>query len=184
MSTQNKKKHGAAWKGALLIVLTLITAGLVLYVKYAPGWKPTQESAETQQPSEVSGPPLQVKVPVPTAKNGAIEWSTTTVQGVEGEDPVITAVNAFLASTGIVPERARLLNTSYEGGVIVLNFSPEFATTYSTDDENTLLRGIFRAVQENSNAKAIRFLAGGKQIETLGGYDLTGEQPTDLFSGK
>lgn len=165
--------------------MTLITAGLVLYVKYGlPGWKPTPESANTTPPAPTSKPPLQVTVPVAKASDGAIEWSTTTVQGVEGEDPVVTSVNAFLASTSIVPEKARLVEVSYEGGVIVLNFSPEFAATYSTDDENTLLRGIFRAVHENSNARAIRFLAGGKQLETLGGYDLTGAQPTDLFSGK
>ncbi len=183
MST--RKRGGTAWKGALLLVLTLITAGLVLYVKYGlPGWKPTPESASTQQPATTSKPPLQVTVPVAKANEGTIEWSTTTVQGIEGEDPVVTAVNTFLASTSIVPEQARLLSVSYEGGVIALHFSPEFAATYGTDDENTLLRGIFRAVQENSNAKAIRFLAGEKQIETLGGYDLTGEQPADLFSRK
>lgn len=183
MST--RRRGGTAWKGALLLVLTLITAGLVLYVKYGlPGWKPTPESAETQHPASTSKPPLQVTVPVAKANEGTIEWSTTTVQGIEGEDPVITAVNAFLASTSIVPERARLLEVSYDGGVVVLNFSPEFAATYSTDDENTLLRGIFRAVHENSNARTIRFLVGGRQLETLGGYDLTGEQPTDLFSGK
>ncbi|MER3412888.1 MAG: hypothetical protein C4341_01375 [Armatimonadota bacterium] len=165
--------------------MTLFTAGLILYVKYGmPGWKPTPELATTQQSAPISKPPLQVQVPVAKAGKGAIEWSTTTVQGVEGEDPVVTAVNAFLASTGIVPERARLVDASYEGGVIVLNFTPEFVATYSTDDENTLLRGIFRAVHSNSNAKAIRFLAAGKQLETLGGYDLRGEQPTDLFSDK
>lgn len=183
MST--RKRSGIGWKGGLLLVLTLITAGLVLYVKYGlPGWKPTPESAQTEEQAPLAKPPLQVTVPVPKAKEGAVEWSTTTVQGIEGEDPVVTAVNAFLASTSIAPKDARLLDVSYQGGVIVLNFSSPFARTYSTDDENTLLRGIFRAVQENSNAKSIRFLVDGKSLETLGGYDLTGEQPTDLFSGK
>lgn len=183
MST--RKGGGIAWKGALLLALTLITAGLVLYVKYGlPGWKPTPESAQTEQKAPQDKPPLQVTVPVPKAKDGTVEWSTTTVQGIDGEDPVVTAVNAFLASTSIAAKDARLLNVSYQGGVIVLNFSAAFARTYSTDDENTLLRGIFRAVQENSNAKSIRFLVDGRPLETLGGYDLTEEQPTDLFSGK
>lgn len=183
MST--RKRSGIAWKGALLLVMTLVTAALVLYVKYGlPGWKPTPEQAESQEPAPTRKPPLQVTVPVPKAKGDAVEWSTTTVQGIEGEDPVMTAINSFLASTSIAPKDARLIDVSYEGGVIVLNFSSAFARTYSTDDENTLLRGIFRAVQQNSNARSIRFLVGGKPLVTLGGYDLTGEQPTDLFSGK
>lgn len=180
-----RKGSGSGAKAILLLALIAVTIALLFYAKYGTPPQPSEESspvpAQTNE-TETNKPPVGIRVPRPTAEGGAIKWVIDPVPAKAGEDPVQFAVNRFLESTHIAPEGAKVLSVRYEQGVAILDFSPEFARTYSTDDEHTLLKGIFESVRLNSNAKYLRLMAGGKPIESLGGYDLTTEQPVGLFA--
>lgn len=174
-------------KAILLLLMIAVTIGLLFYAKYGTPPGSPDSAPSVPAPTSAGDPPrkpLSASVPRPVAERGRIKWTVEPVPLDSGGDPVQFAVNRFLQSTPIAPEGARLLLVRYEGGVATLDFSPEFARTYSTDDENTLLKGIFESVRLNSDVKLLRFTAGGKPIETLGGYDLTGDQPVTLFADK
>jgi hypothetical protein len=89
----------------------------------------------------------------------------------------VFAVNEFLTQAAFLPKGARLVSARVHDGLAELDFSPEVAKTYGTDDERTLVNGILTAVGQFPEIKSATFLSGGKPIDSLGNIDLSEPQP-------
>lgn len=116
----------------------------------------------------------KVDVLTPRYENGDLRFERQPAAPPSGVDPYVFAVNSFLDRTRFVPRKARLVRAERRGSLLRLHFSPEFDTTYGTEDEETLLNGILAAVGQFPEIEEVQFLIGERPMETLGNVDLSG----------
>jgi hypothetical protein len=156
-------------RAALAVVAIAILGFLIYYAKFGP-------QAEIKPEPGTQGAGSMIQVPVAQGGGQDLKFGMTSVKAEPGIDPAVTAVNAFLGSLPFVQPEARLLAITYERENAILQFSSNFRTTYGTDDEATLVKGVIKAVSMNSKVKSITFTEGGRDLDTLGNIDLVGPQ--------
>lgn len=187
-----RKKNGK--KGPVLVILFSVGAlaasmAYVITGPYRQLQRPSQEAEAASGGVKDPAPPAEQQVktddpkrtqPVvkvtPKFNNGELKFQTSASKARPGTNAYVDVVNDFLEQVPAVPKEARLISVKMEGGVAMLDFSPEFNRTYGTDDERTVVNGVLAALAQFNEIKRVQFLAGGKPIETLGSIDLTEPQ--------
>ncbi|MBS1721381.1 MAG: GerMN domain-containing protein [Armatimonadetes bacterium] len=147
--------------------------GLAYYVVNSPGR--TVPTIPTTSPSEHA--PRDVKVYTPTYDKGDLKLHPNPAKSPEKQDPRVFAVNDYLGRLSMVPKGARLVTCQISGDTATLDFSKEFDTTYGTEDEQTIVKGILTTMAQFPEVKLVRFTVAGQTLETLGNIDLTTPQP-------
>lgn len=163
---------------ALLVASGGLVAGLFAYIKFSPASRvPEAERRSEARESARKAEPTKVVVFRPKYVDRDLEFDESERSVPVGQDPVVFAVNAYLDEAAITPKEARLLTCRIEDGLATLDFAPSFNQTYGTDDERTLLEGILTVAGQFPAIRTVRFLAGGKPIETLGNVEILEPQP-------
>lgn len=181
MAKRKKKRGNPAllWLG----LLGLAVLGVLTY--YAanqpnPQSRPAEGSGAPIQKHVAPKPPAQaVTVLVPEFVNGELRFKEIREQVAPGQPPEVFAVNAFLKETGFVPPKARAVSVTVDRGLATVTFTPEFEATYGTEDEQTLVNGILKALGQFKNIQKVSMRVGGHPLDTLGSIDLS--EPQDVI---
>ncbi|MFN3728471.1 MAG: GerMN domain-containing protein [Fimbriimonadaceae bacterium] len=92
----------------------------------------------------------------------------------QSEDRMVFAVNQFLRSSHILPEKARVVGINVDAnGHASLSMSPEFESGVGLEDERTLIDGIRVALGQFQNVATFEMHVEGEPIRTLGHLDLS-----------
>lgn len=174
-----KKKSRAGWVVPILAIAGFLALGY--YAKYGPPADVPRKDVDKPSGPENRSKPIQqnaktVLVPRAIEKGGEVEWVTEPKEVAGDRDPVIVAVDSFLQSSGIAKD-AHLASTRLDGDTLSLHFEGLTAKGYGSDDEATLIKGILKAVQQNSSAKRAVFFEGEERLLSLGMIDLSEPQP-------
>lgn len=176
---RNRGNPGLLWLGFLgLAVLGVLT----YYAANQPsprGGSGKTVAADIQKPARPEPPAPSVTVLVPEFVNGELKFKETRQTVAPGEAPEVFAVNAFLKETGFVPPKAKAVSVTVERGLATVTFTPEFQTTYGTEDEQTLVNGILKALGQFKNIDKVSMRVGGQPLDTLGSIDLS--EPQDVI---
>jgi len=167
--------------GFALVGLAIV-GGLTVYVANLPKIEPARMRSTTAQarlsaPDASSG--TRVVVLMPEYVQGQLTFKETLQSVALGESPEVFAINAFLKNTGIVPVSAKAVSVAVSDGMATVVFSKEFETTYGTEDEQTLVKGILTTLGQFHNIKKVAFKIGDHSLETLGSIDLS--EPQDVI---
>lgn len=152
------------------VIGVVAVSGLGYYVAQAP--RPAQQT-ETHAAEKQDKKPADVKVLTPKYDKGDLKLDSKKVTVTPGEDPKVQAVNGYLAQLTMLPKGAVLKACQISDGVATLDFSNEFETTYGTEDEQTILKGILTTMGQFPEVKQVKLTVGGRTLETLGNVDLT-----------
>ena len=173
-----RKTEPKVSKAPLVVgILGLALVGtLAAYIVNSPG-RVVDEPAQSRGAS--NSKPADVKVYTPSYEKGELKLKSTSTKPVEKQDPHVLAVNSFLEQLKMVPKDARLLSCKVSEGTATLDFSPAFETTYGTEDEQTVLKGVLTTMGQFDDVKGVRFTVAGRGLETLGNVDLT--QPQEVL---
>lgn len=156
--------------------------GFAAYAKFSPANRvPEAQLRKDRNPAaEPSEPRIQsadVTLLKPVYNGDDLTFESSKGKAPSGEDSRVFAVNEYLKKLPQVPAGSRLLSCQVADAVATLDFSPEFETTYATEDERTVLEGILTVMGQFDGIDAVRFTVAGKTLETLGNVDLTTPQP-------
>lgn len=197
--TQNKSNSGAKFLTTLVVLGAVTTATLFAYVKYGPGApamknmtsqhseepkieKPVQsqkQKIEQDEASQTASLPHEVEISTPHYQDNEVIFSKHKIKLSKSENPYIAAVNGFLGQAKVTPKEAIAKSAHVENGVLVIEFDQSFNQTHGTDDERTLLHGITESAKQFKGVKAVRFMADGQRIQSLGNVDLTEDLSVD-----
>lgn len=114
-----------------------------------------------------------IQVPTSTIKDNETNITTEPKAVAQGEDPVLTAVNAFLKNTPVIPKSAEAKSVTLKDGVATVNFNKAFIKSYGTDDESTVVNGLLAALGQFKGIEKVSFTVEGQPIDTLGSSDLS-----------
>lgn len=165
----------------LLASSGLLVGGLAAYVRFSPAREvppdmrrpPTASQGDNKTPAT----PTKVIVLTPQFQDNELRFDQKEEQLPPGEDKIAFAVKGFLGHLNFLPAGADLKSVKVTDGLAELDFGAPFNTSYGTDDERTIVNGILTAVGQFPEIRSVRFLAGGKPIESLGNIELTDPQP-------
>ncbi len=121
-----------------------------------------------------------VKVYTPRYDKGELKLDPGTVKPPETADPRVFAVNAYLANLGFVPKGSALKTCIVKDGLATLDFNSAFETTYGTEDEQTVVKGLMTTMAQFPEIHSVLITVEGKSIETLGNIDLTQPLPVPV----
>lgn len=154
-----------------------IFGGLAYYVVMGPPStiKKGEVTSEAVKTENSEGTKQIVSVPEAKPGQGEVEFTSSSREVNSKEDPVVFAINEFLKATKI-SGNAKLSSAIVNGDNVVLDFDGMFVRGYGTDDEQTLIEGILKAVRDNSKAKTATFMERGKPARSLGNIELDGPQ--------
>lgn len=152
-----------------------VAAGIGVYIVNSPGQRisvtplPTTKVEQTQ-----SG---EVKVYTPRYERGNLKLDPGIAKPAATEDSRVFAVNQYLSGISVVPKAARAVKCEISGGVATLDFTPEFETSYGTEDEQTILKGLLTVMAQFKGVEKVKFTVQGRTLESIGNVDLTEPQP-------
>ncbi|MBX7132795.1 MAG: GerMN domain-containing protein [Fimbriimonadaceae bacterium] len=159
----------------------LLVAALAAYVRFSPAREVPPDmrrpSTASQDGTKAPATPTKVIVFTPHFQDNDLKFDEIEETLPQGEDKVLFAVNGYLSKLDFLPKGATLKTAKVIDGLAELDFDETFNTTYGTDDERTIVNGILTAVGQFPEIRSVRFLAGGKPIESLGNIELTDPQP-------
>ncbi len=151
-----------------------LVAGLGTYIMNSPGrtvLKPAPPAAQEQRSGDV-----KVYTPHYDPK-GNLSLKPGLAHATTKEDPRVFAVNQYLAQLSMVPKDARAKACTVRSGVATIDFTSSFDTTYGTEDEQTILKGILTAMSQFPEVRRVLFTVDGKPLSSIGNVDLTDPQP-------
>jgi len=102
--------------------------------------------------------------------------AVTAARPASADDPMVFAVNNYLDKLPMVKKEARARKCTVSNGIANLDFTPEFETTYGTEDEQTILKGLLTVMAQFPDVKQVKFTVGGRTLDSLGNVDLTTPQ--------
>lgn len=137
---------------------------------------PASKKAVVDEPSRRE----DVKVYRPRYEKGELKLDPGTVKPPEKTDPKVFAVNSYLKNLGFIPKGAALKTCTVKDGLATLDFNAEFETTYGTEDEQTVVKGLMTTMAQFSDVHAVKMTVEGKPLETLGNIDLTQPLPVPV----
>jgi hypothetical protein len=153
---------------SVLLVCAVVAVGVAAYVKLAPA-----DTVPVVVDTEVRPEGGGVKLLTPYYDDdGVLKYKTEEVNVPRDTDPHVYAVNKYLDLVSVVPEGAVLKSVKIENTIAVLDFSAEFASSYSTFDESTIVNGILTTMGQFPEVSYVKFMVEGKRLETLGNLDL------------
>lgn len=159
---------------AVAVCAMAVVAGTALYIVNSPGRNVTD-----REPAAQGGSPGDVQVYTPSyTRQGDLKLSPSTARPTPEQDPHVFAVNQYLAQLKMVPKGAVAKTCTVSNGVATLDFSTEFDTTYGTEDEQTVLKGLLKTMAQFSDVKKVKFTVEGRTLASLGNIDLT--EPQDV----
>jgi hypothetical protein len=139
---------------SVLLVCAVVAVGVAAYVKLAPA-----DTVPVVVDTEVRPEGGGVKLLTPYYDDdGVLKYKTEEVNVPRDTDPHVYAVNKYLDLVSVVPEGAVLKSVKVENTIAVLDFSAEFATSYSTFDESTIVNGSRRS---ETSTSLIRWRSSG-----------------------
>lgn len=150
-----------------------VVGGLGYYIVNSPGRTVPETKPLVQVPQRKTD---QAKVYNPSYDRGDLKLKPTLVKVDEKQDPRVFVVNEFLAHLKMVPSGAKLKTCRIESGIATLDFAAPFETSYGTEDEQTVLKGILTTMGQFEDVKQVRFTVEGRTLESLGNVDLTAPQ--------
>lgn len=168
---KNKTK-GKGSKAPLIVAVACmaVVGGLAAYIARSPAKTVPADQRRVEQ--QVS--PKDVKVYTPSySDKGDLKLDPKTEPVAKNQDAHVEAVNRYLDQLKMVPKDARALTCQISGTVATLDFSPAFETTYGTEDEQTVLKGVLTAMGQFKDVKQVKFTVAGRTLDTLGNVDLT-----------
>ncbi len=164
-----------------MIAALFVFGGLAIYAKFSSANRvPVDElrdpaGGKLAQTGEHQ--PKSVVVLKPRYEGDDLVFDKREADRPSEQDKVVFAVNSFLDEAKITPPGAKLKHCRVEKGLAVLTFTSEFETTYGTEDEQTLIKGILTAVGQFEEIKRVQFMIDDHKLETLGGIELLDPQP-------
>ena len=163
------------WPLYIGIICMAFAAGIGTYIVQSPGRNVREEvksSVETK-PDNSS----EVKVYSPRYEGDKLKLDPGIQHTIKDEDPKVFAINAFLKTLKVVPKDAVAKTCIVANGTATIDFSPAFETSYGTEDEQTILKGIMTTMSQFKGVKFVKMTVGGKTLESIGNVDLTEPQP-------
>lgn len=161
----------------LLCVGVFGVGALAAYVKFGGADKVSAEDRGVAAQGATKHESRSVTVLKPHYNDDQLVFDKTEKASPEGKDPMVFAVNEFLAQSKVAPEAARAQTCAIKDGVATIEFSKEFDRTYGTEDEHTIVEGILRTMGQFPEIQSVQFNVNGQPLETLGNIDLTTPQP-------
>lgn len=181
------KSNGSSSKGSFGLVLSALVAALAVgalavYIK-SSGADTVPE--DQRRPEPAVSKPAEVKNDVPKNidrterdilamrphnENGRVTFESRTLAVPQGQDPVVFAVNTFLADSGL-GNGAKLEKAEVTAGEASLYFTPEFVQGQGSTDEQTLIEGLRMVVGQFPDIQTIRLFADGKPVEESGHFE-------------
>ncbi|HCD99804.1 MAG TPA: hypothetical protein DER07_02040 [Armatimonadetes bacterium] len=158
---------------AIIVVGLAVLAAIAAYVQLAPATKVPEAIRRTESSGQATQPPKEVRVLTPRYEDGNLRFESKPIRPERGEDPMLAAINGFLAEAKVAPPEAKCRSARREGDLVVLDFSAAFGQTYGAEDEQTLLGGIAKTLAQFPGVKRFRITVEGRPIETLGNIELT-----------
>jgi hypothetical protein len=152
---------------SVLLVCAVVAVGVAAYVKLAPA-DTVPKVVDTEIRPDGGG----VKLLTPYYADDVLKFRIEEVNVPTETDPHVYAVNRYLDLVPVVPEGAVLKSVTVENTIAVLDFSAEFASSYSTFDESTIVNGILTTMGQFPEVAYVKFMVEGKRLETLGNLDL------------
>lgn len=165
----------------MTIAALFVFGGLAIYAKYtAANRVPADELREPAGGKLAQSEPRQPKTVVvmkPRYEGNDLVFDKRQADRPSEQDKVVFAVNSFLDEAKITPAGAKLKACKVDKRLAILTFTPEFETTYGTEDEQTLVKGILTAVGQFQEIDKVQFMVEDHKLETLGGIELLEPQP-------
>jgi len=153
-----------------------LMGGVAFYVATLPKETPLTKKDVVQDRK----PTDDVKVYSPRYDKGELKLDPGTVKPPEKADPKVFAVNSYLKNLGFVPKGAALKSCVVKDGQATLDFNSAFETTYGTEDEQTVVKGLMTTMAQFSDVHTVLMTVEGKPLETLGNIDLTQPLPVPV----
>lgn len=152
-----------------------LAAGIGVAVIKSSGSAPSQSPpVALDKPQEQ---PKEVKTYTPHYEGNDLKLHPGITKPAPDQDARVFAVNEYLTGLKVVPKAARATKCEIKDGVATIDFTPEFETTYGTEDEQTILKGLLTTMAQFKGVEKVRFTVQGHTLETLGNVDLTEPQP-------
>lgn len=170
MAKSNAKKANKSPLFIALISIALV-AGVGAYIANSPA-----RSVGDQAHVAKLGKNENVKTYTPSYKDGDLKLTPKETESKPKEDPRVFAVNEFLGQLKMVPKGARAVSCKVSDGLASLDFSNEFETTYGTEDEQTVVKGILTTMSQFKDVKKVKLTVSGRTLDSLGNIDLTAPQ--------
>ncbi len=186
MATRKKPSNSGGW---FVLVGIAILGSAFAYVKYAPQVPARQEASKvvattqheaattTTAPERTDTKNVSIKTPYYSGDD--LKFTEKTEQVPKNADPIVFAVNRFLEKSHIAPADAKAKTATLHDGLITIDFSPSFETTYGTEDERTMINGLIATLAQFKEIKQFQFTVSGKPLDTLGNVDLSKPLPLD-----
>jgi hypothetical protein len=190
MPKRSKRKNRAIYP--LVLVAALGLGGLIYYARNASDLIPPSHPKASHLPtaeSHEAGSAQNLKIDSQGSSSGTAHIFTPKAEGgvtvyeahesptPPGQDPRVYAVNAFLRQNSAVPPTSSVVAIEVKNGVAELSLNSDFRTSYSDDDEETILGGIARTLGAYPGIRSFRLYKKGVPVETLGGADLSEPTP-------
>jgi hypothetical protein len=158
---------------ALMVVGIAVLGSLGVYAALTRNSARDEKRAAVAQQVEPTKDTRVVQVPHSTITNNEPDITTTPTAVPVGKDPVLTAVNAFLRSTPVIPKGAEVKSVTIKDGLATVDFNKAFMRSYGTDDESTVVNGLLTALGQFKGVEKAVFTVEGQPIDTLGASDLS-----------
>lgn len=158
---------------AIIVVGLAVLAAVAAYVQLAPAKKVPEAIRRAESADRAVRPSQEVNVLTPRYEDGDLKFESKPLRTERGQDPMLAAINGFLAEAKVAPAEAKCRSARREGDLVVLDFSAAFGQTYGAEDEQTLLGGIANTLAQFPGVKRFRITVEGRPIETLGNIELT-----------
>jgi spore germination protein GerM len=171
-----KKKPSPLFPIVAMLVGAAVLASVVHYVKDSPAASvPPERHRSQEDPAQGLRSPDKVTVYRPRYEGDDLVFDKTT-KATKEEDPKVFALNEYLKSLPMVPKEARVRSVKVKAGVATVDFTAAFATTYGTEDEQTVVKGLLTTLGQFEDVNEAVLTVEGRPLDTLGHLDLAGPQ--------
>lgn len=173
---KKRKIEQAPSKAPLFIgvMCMALAAGIGAYIMGSPGQRIDKPAATTKVEQTHKD---EVKVYTPRYEGDSLKLDPSVSKPKPTEDARVFAVNQYLSGVKAVPQKARAVKCEVSNGIATLDFTPEFETSYGTEDEQTILKGLLTVMAQFDGVQKVKFTVQGRTLESIGNVDLTEPQP-------
>jgi spore germination protein GerM len=173
-----KKKPSPLFPIVVALAGTAVLVSVVMYIKDSPG---KSVPAEQHRLADAKPPglktPDKVTVYKPRYDGDQLVFDKSQAKAAPKEDPKVFALNEFLKGLPMVPKGAKAKTVKVSNGTATVDFTAEFETTYGTEDEQTLLKGILTTLGQFEDVDKAVFMVEGRPLDSIGNVDLREPQP-------
>ena len=198
MPKRSKRKRTSIYPWFL--VAAVVLGGLIYYVRHAVDptvlansrgrTAATEGTAMSESAASAQGIKPQADddsevahIYTPKAVNGVTHYESHDAPTPSGSDAKVFALNGFLRQNTAVPADSVVVSVEVKGGVADVALNSDFRTSYSDDDEQTILDGIATTLGAYPGIKSFRLYKDGVLVDTLGHTDLSDPTPVIHASG-